>query len=96
MNRREMITGLGAAVVGVAGAPKGQPSKFTKHIRSRAGDMGVSDTRVWLDGREVTRDCFAVDTELGRVELLIREPVYHRAIHYGAVHVEVGGKVYPS
>lgn len=97
MNRREMIAGLGAVVAGgaAAGAVSASP-KFTKHIQSTSSDMGSSDTRVWLDGREVTDVCFSVDTELGRVELLIRDPVYHRAIHYGAVLVEVGGKVYPS
>ena len=58
MNRREMITGLGAAVVGgaAAGSTKA-PAKFTKHIRSRAGDIWCSDTRVWFNGLEVTKDC---------------------------------------
>lgn len=97
MNRRELITGLGAAAVGAAaGKSTPEPAKFTKHIRSTAGDIGASDTRVWLDGREVTKDCRAADTKLGVVEMIVREPVFHFALHFGEVRVEVGGKVYPS
>lgn len=97
MNRRELITGLGAAVVGGAavGTASG-PRKLTKHIRSKGGDIGAHATRIWLDGREITSGCLAVDTELGQVEVLVHEPVFHRVIRYGEVRVEVAGKVYPS
>lgn len=97
MNRREMIAGLGAVVVGGAavGAASQSP-KFTKHIRSKAGDIGSHSTRVWLDGCEITSDCRSADTELGEVEVFVREPVFHIARHLGVVRVEVGGKVYPA
>lgn len=72
-----------------------------EYIRLAATDPDARRARVFLDGIEVTGDCFMVDTALGEVGLYSRplrvvEGRVHKYHTWGKVRVEIDGKVYES
>ena len=56
-------------------------------MRIAVGDVGADHAKVWLDGVDVSKDCFLADEENGVVYVFVRD----EAGKYVIDHDEYGG-----